>query len=120
MLSSVTWQWASSDAMDVGYTDIEGATSASYMPVEADVNMYLRATAMYTDGHGPDKSASEVSASMVRGLAISGMMSVEVRRERHGRVETTWRQGPDADMATWTLEGDDAGQFSITNGSSCS
>ena len=35
-MTSVTWQWASSNAMDVGYTDIEGATSASYTPVEAD------------------------------------------------------------------------------------
>ena len=116
MWSSVTWQWASSDAMDVGYTDIEGATSASYMPVEADVNMYLRATAMYTDGHGPGKSASEVSASMVRGLAISGMMSVDYAENGTDAVATYMASGPDASMATWTLEGDDAGQFSITNG----
>ena len=115
-MTSVTWQWASSDARDVGYTDIEGATSASYMPVEADANMYLRATAMYTDGHGPDKSAEAVSENMVRGLAISGMISVEYAENGTDAVATYMASGPDASMATWSLEGDDAGDFSITNG----
>ena len=31
-------------------------------------------------------------------------------------VATYTASGPDASMATWTLEGDDAGDFSITNG----
>ena len=115
-MTSVTWQWASSNAMDVGYTDIEGATSASYTPVETDVTMYLRATAMYTDGHGSDQSASAVSASMVIGLAISGMDSVEYAENGTDAVTTYMASGPDASMATWSLEGDDAGQFSITNG----
>ena len=115
-MTSVTWQWASSNAMDVGYTDIEGATSASYTPVETDVTMYLRATAMYTDVHGSDQSASAVSASMVIGLAISGMDSVEYAENGTDAVTTYMASGPDASMATWSLEGDDAGQFSITNG----
>ena len=63
--TGTTWQWASSDAMDGTYTNIEGATSESYTPVEGDANMYLRATAMYTDGHGSGKSESMVSASAV-------------------------------------------------------
>ena len=54
-MTSVTWQWASSSDMST-WADIGGATSASYTPVEADVTMYLRATAMYTDAHGPGKS----------------------------------------------------------------
>ena len=113
-MTSVTWQWASSDARDVGYTDIEGATSASYMPVEADVTMYLRATAMYTDGHGPDKSAEAVSENMVRGLAISGMMSVDYAEDSRDAVATYAVSGPDADVATWTHEGADAGAFAIS------
>ena len=56
-MPTVMWQWASSDAMDGTYTDIEDdATSASYTPVDGDANMYLRATAMYTDGDGSGKS----------------------------------------------------------------
>ena len=63
--TGTTWQWGRSDAMDGTYTNIAGATLDSYTPVEADENMYLRATAMYTDGHGPGKSESMVSANAV-------------------------------------------------------
>ena len=78
---SVTWQWSSSDAMDGTFTDIDGATMASYTPRDAvaddpdtmdvdetdagDIGMYLRATAMYDDGHGMDKMAYEMTASAV-------------------------------------------------------
>ena len=55
--------------MDGTYTDIEGATSASYMPVDGDANMYLRATAMYTDGEGSGKSEMAVTANMVLAAA---------------------------------------------------
>ena len=55
-VSGVTWQWASSsDGMDP-WTDISGATDASYTPVIADDGKYLRATASYTDGHGSGKT----------------------------------------------------------------
>ena len=78
---SLTWQWASSDAMDGTFTDIAGATMESYTPRAAmeddpatmdvdetdagDVGMYLRATAMYYDGHGADKMAYEMTDSAV-------------------------------------------------------
>ena len=39
--------------------------SDSYTPVEEDANMHLRATAMYTDGHGPEKTAIGRSESAV-------------------------------------------------------
>ena len=64
-VTGTAWQWASSDAMDGTYTNIEGATSESYTPVEGDANMYLRATVMYTDGHGSGKSEMAVSANAV-------------------------------------------------------
>ena len=71
-MPTVMWQWASSDAMDGTYTDIEDdATSASYMPVDGDENMYLRATAMYTDGEGSGKMAkSAMTANMVAADAV--------------------------------------------------
>ena len=52
---------------------------------------------------------------MVRGLAISGMMSVEDYAENGtDAVATYMASGPDASMATWSLEGDDAGAFAIS------
>ena len=53
----------------LAWTDIVDATSVSYMPVDGDENMYLRATATYTDGEGSGKSASAESANMVLAAA---------------------------------------------------
>ena len=114
ILGDVTWQWASSNAMGGPYTDIEGATSAGYTPVAADATMYLRATAMYTDVHGSDEGEA-VSENMVIGLAITGMDSVEYAENGTDAVATYMASGPDASMATWSLDGDDAGQFEISS-----
>ena len=59
----------------------------------------------------------EAPMIMVGGLAISGMTRAGLRRRTGARhVATYTASGPDADMATWTLEGDDAGDFSISSG----
>ena len=65
-VTGVSWQWAGSSAADGSYTNISGATSASYTPVAADGKNYLRVTASYTDGHGPGKTAQKVSDHAVR------------------------------------------------------
>ena len=54
---SVTWSWRRSQSRTSLGTLISGATSATYTPVAADVGRFLRATASYTDGEGPGKSA---------------------------------------------------------------
>ena len=65
MVTGETWQWASSDTSGGTYTNISGATSASYTPEAADANKYLRATASYTDAEGSGKSAKGVTAHSV-------------------------------------------------------
>ena len=65
-LSNVTWQWARDNTMGGTFDDIiSWATSKSYTPVDADADMYLKAMASYTDGHGASKSTSAVTASAV-------------------------------------------------------
>ena len=67
-IAGATWQWAKSTANDSGFEDIDGATSASYTPVDADEGNYLRATATYNDRHntGDDTTtASKVSDNTV-------------------------------------------------------
>ena len=56
-----SWQWArtTTPAMMDSWMDITGATDAAYMVMEGDNGYYLRATAMYTDGEGMGKMASE-------------------------------------------------------------
>ena len=66
--TNVTWQWSRGNTASGPFTDISGATSASYTPVRADEGKFLRATASYTDPQGPNKSAEGVSPmAVVRG-----------------------------------------------------
>ena len=116
--TDTTWQWASSDAMDGTYTNIEGATSESYTPVEGDANMYLRATAMYTDGHGSGKSESMVSANAVNTLpAFDGDTATRSVGENTAAGESIGEPVMatyDADdTLTYTLSGTDASSFAI-------
>ena len=49
------------------------------------------------------------------GLAISGMMSVDYAENGTDAVATYDATGPESASASWTLSGDDAGDFSISN-----
>ena len=68
-VTSESWQWASADAADGTYTNIPGATSASYTPVSADAGKFLRATVRYRDAEGSGKSEMEETANAVEMLA---------------------------------------------------
>ena len=57
--------------------------------------------------------ADEIPVVMLGGLAITGMTRVDYAEDRTDAVATYAAVGPDADQATWTLEGDDAGDFMI-------
>ena len=77
--SGVTWQWARSSSMDGTYADIEDATAALYTPVVADDRMYLQATARYTDGHGPNKTAMAMTT-----MVVTDGRAVEERYDTNG------------------------------------
>ena len=57
-ITGATWQWAKSMDMST-WMDIAGATNAAYTVMDDDDGYYLRATAMYSDGEGMGKMASE-------------------------------------------------------------
>ena len=63
-VARVAWSWERS-ADQTAWTAISGAASAAYTPVVADKGSYLRATASYTDGHGPRKSARAATSAPV-------------------------------------------------------
>ena len=69
MISGTTWQWSRSMTMDGTLMDIDGATMMSYTPMDADVDYYLRATVMYTDGHGSGKMQMATTTGMVTAVA---------------------------------------------------
>ena len=60
-ITGATWQWAKTMTPDMmeSWTDITGATDAAYTVMDADEGYHLRATAMYDDGEGMGKMASE-------------------------------------------------------------
>ena len=65
-----TWAWERL----VGpreWVTIAGASSASYTPVAADADHYLRATASYTDSHGAAKSAQGRAGNVVLAHQLS-------------------------------------------------
>ena len=70
-ITNVRWQWSISDDGETAWTDISGASSASYTPVEADVGRYLRATVSYDDHHGSGQRAEAVTGLPVFALRIT-------------------------------------------------
>ena len=62
-----TWRWERSLNGRSGWDAITGETSATYTPVDGDIDNYLRATATYADRMGTGKSAERVSANRVQG-----------------------------------------------------
>ena len=120
-ITGTTWQWASSDMMDGTYTDIAGAMSDSYTPVvDVDENMYLRATAMYTDGHGPDKSKMAMSANMVIANTAPEFEAETAERSVEENTAAGMYIGAavaatdaEDDTLTYTLGGDDMASFAI-------
>ena len=86
-ITEMTWQWASSDAMDGTFTPIEGATSESYTPVADDVSKHLRATASYTDGEGSGKSEMATSATVVTATDTRDPLLAEYDPNADGVIE---------------------------------
>ncbi len=69
---TAVWQWERSTGRNL-WAVIEGAASASYTPVAADTNTFLRVTATYADEHGTGKAVSEVAPNVVTGPLLTGL-----------------------------------------------
>ena len=71
---STTWTWVRSTSRTSGWAAVSGAvdglTTSAYTPLAGDIGYYLRATAAYEDGHGPNKSREVVSSSTVRAKPV--------------------------------------------------
>ena len=122
-VTGTSWQWAkSSDGATVWVA--VGTDSPSYTPADGDVGHYLRATASYTDGHGPNKDAQATTAQAVEAGAN--------RPPEFSSTETGSREVPEntaagesigapvtatdpdtGDTLTYTLGVDDAASFDI-------
>ncbi len=117
-VSDISWQWAaSSDGSN--WSDISGANSDSYTPVADDVGIYLQATASYTDGHGPGKSAHAVMERQTaqRDPSFEGdvtLLTVDENTPPGTLVgDAITATDPDGDILTYSLSGTDASSFVI-------
>ena len=115
MSGSATWSWASSQNRTSSWTLISGATSAAYTPVTADVGNYLRATASYTDGAGPGKSAEGVSANVVQAAPVPQNLQPQFPSNTAARnvVENTPADTNIGDPVTATDPNDDTLTYSL-------
>ena len=113
--SSEMWQWSKSMDMTT-WMEIEDATMASYTPVAADNGYYLRATVNYTDGYGSDMAMAD-SMAAVSSIAVQGLASPPDYAENGMDALATYTAtGVHAAGAVWSLTGDDAAEFKVTDG----
>ena len=126
VVGEVVWKWERSrdgNPWSSSWRAIGGAESAAYAPVEADVGYYLRVTASYEDGHGPDKSRQAISEGRVEEFtgpvfsdAPDGVLERSVE-ENTGEGEAVGAPvaatSPDGGALTYALGGADAALFAI-------
>ena len=75
-LGAVSWQWARSSEGST-WTSVDAyADGDSYTPTEDDEGMWLKVTAVYTDGHGQGKSAEAITAATVGAREASPELTV--------------------------------------------
>ena len=119
-----SWQWSRTmDAADMdSWMPITGATDAAYMVMEGDNGYYLRATAMYDDGEGMGKMASE-ETMMVMMMTMNAAPMFESKTDTREVPENTaagedigspvTAMDADNDTLTYSLSGTDMASFDI-------
>ena len=123
-VTSVSWRWSKSSDGTTGWSDIPGANSDRYIPIAADVDNYLRASASYTDAFGPGQPAAAVSAARVQSAQVGNndpyfiddTLTLTVAEntpvgQNVGRAVTA--TDPDHDTLTYSLSGTDVAYFDI-------
>ena len=60
------WLWQRSANVSTNWSNISGATSASYITTAADAGNYLRATVTYDDSSGAGQTADRATSNRVR------------------------------------------------------
>ena len=95
------------------------------MPLDKETKDTYTVTVTATDPSGETATVTvtikvtnvdEAPAIMVGGLAVSGTTRVDYAEDRRDAVATYMASGPESANARWSLEGDDAADFSISSG----
>ena len=117
------WQWQSTASTDGPWSNLTGATSATYTPTADDVDHYLRATVSYTDGHGTGTdNASATTAHTVqpepnqapRFDPVTTTFNISINVREGVRVAPPFTAtDPNGDTLTYSIVSDTANAFTI-------
>ena len=104
--TGVTWQWSKATATNSTWSNISGATTASYTPADDDADNFLRATASYADLEGSGKSAVATTTQTVLALTATpndGTVSISPAQPVVGTAVTARLTDPDGSPTglTW-------------------
>ena len=115
-VTRAAWQWASSSTGTSNWTNIAGATSATYTVVSGNLNNYLRATVIYDDAAGAGKSAEEVTTAAVA-EDDDGSVTLSPTGPSDGDRVTATLTDPDGGVtgATWQWASSSNGTTGWTN-----
>ena len=83
-----SWSWSRAGTRDGVFSVISGATGESYTPGAADVGMFLRASASYTDAFGPAKTASGTAETIADNDTAVWSVTAEPVRVAEGAEST--------------------------------
>ena len=130
-VSSTDWAWERSTSRNGPWAAVSGATdgvtTSVYRPGAGDVGYFLRVSAAYIDGHGPDKSRSVVSANSVKAAPVANVApsfedrapTRSVRENARARAAVgaavTATDSDSGDVVTYELSGSDL--FTINSNS---
>lgn len=103
-VSTVTYQWRVADTSGGTYTDISGATSATYTVIAAHVGKYYKVKITYTDGANITYS----DASLYPGL-LSAARGPVLARVPYAPTIGTATAGVTSARVTWTAPADNGG-----------
>ena len=113
---------------DEGSFDIDSTTGQIDVGEDAELDYETKKTHTVTvTATDPSQASATITVTImvvgvdeppvisVGGLAVSGRSSIDYNENGMGMVETYTATGPNAAMATWSLSGDDAGDFRISS-----
>ena len=127
-VSGLGWSWQRSDDGSV-WAAVPGAGADSYTPVAGDLNHFLRATAVYSDGHGSGKTARAETADRVADRPpVNGSPQFPTTAAVRRTVAENTASGagvgapvaatdPDGDSLMYSLGGAHAASFEIVESS---
>ena len=101
-ISSLTWYWRRIGGSPF-LVIIDGATSATYTPVLADVGLKLSPLAFYDDAHGTGKTAFVYTKYVANTADLAGSVTIDDTTPVRGTAITATVSDPDGSVSnvTW-------------------